>query len=364
MNLKLFLQSVITEPKHAGKLTCDLIDMLEPTKNNEKLVLEFFNSLPQSMLQDKNLTEVLISSFFTKYNINENNINYYNQYIHSNYHKENIIAKNPDWQFEQTVFQYDTLKELLMNFQSACSRRNNEVGYNHSWYQEDGLKFIEENKISFKKFSKVTKKFEDTLIKKNFVKFLIETGYDNFKNFCDKNNMDFKNIIKKTYSIGDTYYGFSSLITTMMHHKVPSIQLENLMDDIMPEKDNIFGNNNKFLKIDYNQYITSYRYHVSDTFMECVLNENFEYAHILMKNLKPEILEGLHFWAYGNKNIQENEYIHQDIDNILLNKTFESLKNLGKNMGSFNVFTIKDKKVLGQFEHYYNQKKSLVKKRK
>lgn len=353
MNLETFNSLAITTEKEACAITASLIKILNKNETSEKLILTYFESIPFEFKQNKELNEGLFSSFFTTYQVNENNISYYNKYIQDSAIKLIIIEKNPHWKWEQTVFEYNTLKELLNNFHLAKS-----VSKNPNKYNSDGLKFIEENHNSFLKFSKASpKKFEQSLIKNDVFKFLQEINYTTFTDFCEKHSLNHVNILKNMYTkpYSEYYegYGFAEYIRTLVYKKSSHSDFVNILNDITVNSDKFFGDNNQFLNL--RKGTTDCANHVSFVFMELILEKRYDLANTLVQHFKNEIITGLLSLDYKLRN---TDYIPNEITHHMMEDARKTLYKAGDFNGTFHKFRGLENKQIGQFENYYNTQKS------
>lgn len=353
MNLETFNSIIIATEKEACTLTASFIKILSKNETNEKLILTYFDSIPYQFKQNKELNEVLFSSFFSEYLINENNIAYYDKYIQSNANKLIIIEKNPQWKWQQTVFEYNTLKELLNNFNLARY-----VSKDHTRYDSDGLKFIEENHNSFLKFSKAnSKKFEQALIKNDVFKFLQEINYTTFTDFCEKYSLNHVNVLKNMYTkpYSDYYegYGFAECIRMLSHKEATSVDFINMLNDITTNKDKFFGENNQFLNLREGR--TESANNVGFVFMELIKNKRYDLATALTQHFKNEIITGLLSLDYT---LNDKNSVPNDITHYMMEKARDTLYKAGDFNGTFHKFRSLEKEQIGQFENYYNHHKS------
>jgi hypothetical protein len=357
MDLQNFITTIFTEDIEVVKIVSALINGLKTNDINEKVILHFFEKIPTQFKNNKKLCEHIFTDFFNTYAVNENNISYYDKYIEDNYHKLTIIAKNPDWKWEKTVFEYKTLKDLVNNYEAAHYRSG--VGEK---FEEDGLKFINENKESFQRFSKANKKkFQQMLIKKGVFKFLQQVDYEIFKNFCVDNDLSSLEILKEMYikPYSDTYegYGFKGFLMHTKNKNFAKEELVHVLNDITENRELLFGNTNQFFNIKSEKsFYKDNENHISLVFMEWILEDRFDLAIILTQYFKTEVLEGLNF--FGAKAIKEKT---NDINTILLKSVTEVLQNLAKRDGSFAKFQYLNDEKLGNFENNYNQEKKQLK---
>lgn len=354
MNLKNFLATTLENESQAIKVFDNLVQTLSVNQKNENALLDFFQAIPHTLKENKKTTEYMLYVFFNKYHINENNVKYYYDYIQENYMKNSIIDKNPDWKFSQTIFQYNTLKDLLVNFELA------KVSLSGEFEQSDkaGLKFIEDNFDSFVKFSKNgNKKFVNYLIKKNVFKFIQEIDYHKFKDFCEKLNLNSLDIMYdmyiKPYSEYTEGYGIKGFFSHTKYRNFTHNELVSVLNDITENRQVLFGDKNQFFNIKENEKNEN---HVSILFMDFIREEKYDFALTLKKYFNSEIIEGLNHFQYGYKPIVQNE-----INIHLLDSVMKKLYDLSQRDGAFHYFSRLNKNHLGQFINYENQHKSVNK---
>lgn len=354
MNLKNFLATTLENETQAIKVFENLVQTFTLNEKNEKSLLVFFEAIPQTLKQNKKTTEYMLYVFFNKYAINEQNVNYYYDYIEDNYIKNSIIDKNPNWQFSQTVFQYNTLKDLINNFELCKSSKSGDLEER----DKSGLEFIEDNFESFIKFSKNdNKKFVTYLIKKNVFKFIQEIDYHKFKDFCDKLNLNSVDIMYEMYikPHSEHYegYGIKGFFSHTKYRHFNLAELTSVLNDLTENRETLFKKNNQFFNIIPNEKNEN---HVSILFMEFINNEKYDLAFTLKNYFKKEILEGLNDFQYRYNSIYQNE-----INNQLLEGVMKKLNDLSQTDGAFHYFSRLNKKQINGFLDYENQQKHTLK---
>lgn len=354
MNLKNFLTKILETESQAIKVFENLVKTLTVNEKNEKAILDFFHAIPQSLKQDKKNTEYMLYVFFNKYSINENNVSYYYDYIQDNYMKNSIIDSNPHWKFSQTIFQFNTLKDLITNFE--LSKRSISGEFDES--DKSGLQFIEDNMESFIKFSKNNnKKFVTYLIKKNVFNFIQEIDYQKFKDFCDNLKLKSLDIMYEMYIKPDSEhyegYGIKGFFSHTKYRHFTLQELTSVLNDLTENREALFGSDNQFFNIRPDERNSN---HVSILFMDFITEEKYDFACTLKNYFNEEIVEGLNHFQYGYKSVNQNE-----INIYLLQSVMEYLHDLSNRDGSFHHFSRLTKKQINGFFNYINEQKNIAK---
>lgn len=345
MQLEKFLENILETENQSVKMMLNLIDNINVNEKNEQAILEFFHDIPLKFKTSKKIYEVAFYMFFQNYKINEHNVQYYNDYIQENYMKIDIVEKNPGWHFNEIIFKYNTLKDLVMNFQTASNKGESFIDKHNS-----GLKFIEDNYQSFQKFSKInTKKFTEYLIKKKVFNFIQAIDYTEYKRFCDKCSLNYLAILKeiyiKPYSEYYEGYGFRAFLSHTKHTNFTNKELEKVLTDVIENREYLFGNENQFFNIK-NTSLKDNENHISLVLMEFISKENYDLALTLTKYFKNEIMTGLNFISGSTED-------NINIDSTLLNNVMKHLTYQANRDGSFNRFSILDDKKLHKFLNIY-----------
>lgn len=356
MQLEKFLENILETENQSVRIMINLIDTINVNEKNEQAILDFFHNIPHKLKESKKTYEYAFYTFFQHYRINENNIQYYNDYIQENYMKIDIVEKNPGWHFNEVIFTYNTLKDLIMNFQTASNKGEKLIDKENS-----GLKFIEENYPSFQKFSQAnSKKFTQYLIKKKVFNFIQAIDYKEYKRFCEKCSLSYLDIIKEMYikSYSECYegYGFRGFLSHTKYKNFTNEELENVLSDISKNREYLFGNDNQFFNIK-NKLLKDNENHISVVLMEFIVKENYDLALTLTKYFKNEIIEGLNFIAGSTKN-------NIEVDMTLLGNVMKQLTYHASRYGSFHMFSNLDNNKLNKFFNMYNMKNDIKSKPK
>lgn len=255
-------------------------------EDTQKAILSLFDSFSEDYKKDLNLWEPIFVKFFGKYKIDNDNLPYYNQYIRSKANKMKIITSNPNWQWEETKFEYDSLTDLIKGFE----------GIKNSPYQYvDQKKFIIDNRFMFEKYILGNKKAENYLISKNFFENFLNKSYLDFKSFCEDFKLDYiqvfeKYVIKKYSQEGIGKYFKCPAYQSDYIEEAPELIafLKDFRDNDLLKLPNFVG------EFEVNSNLQN---HVGTVFSYFVANKKFESACIIYEKFEREVLQFLNMFA-------------------------------------------------------------------
>lgn len=366
MNIEDFNKKTLKTSEQACKLITAMIDIYIPNAESEEAILDFFEILTDDLKQNKKLNYITFMMFFEKYKVNEKNFKYYTQYITENASKEIIMQSNPEWNWEEKPFEFNSLKDLLATLQTsiyfkpAGEKEAETLSETVHKKLKKGIDFIHQNNDNFAKFLKINKnKTIKTLIKKDFLKNLLEYNYEEYKNFCEFHQINHVKLLKQIYD-GD-YYGITRILSPISYRADFTMELENILQDVTQEKDFFVSDVEEYKISQFIENGMPGRHHCSIALMEYIVENKFDLALVLYKYFKEPILEGLNNLAvkkYYDPNEKYNENTVFDHLHPLLLKRVQIILHSQSNSGEYHQFSQLTVKEINHFENYMNQMKN------
>jgi hypothetical protein len=337
MDLKEFSQLTLHSANSAKNFMSFMLGYsFDDLQQSEKAIIGLFESFPEEYKKDKKLFTPMFEKFFRKFKVNENNIQYYNEFITDKAMQAYVIEKNPQWSWETTTLEYKSIIDW-------CKAFNNTINLNNKQRHIVGAKFLEDNHESLQKFIKISKtKTQAALINKDVMKFLLKVEYSQYKDFCKKYSFDHIKILSEMY-FGDNYYGFGGYFQHTKNNSIKNSELTELLEDLMSVKKEFFKES-EFIKF---TKLTTSNMHVSVIFMQSILHKMPDVASTFYTYFKDEILTAVN---HSKDRLQP----YEDLD---LNAWISFSKTLGHvNVGSLDNFknAYKNIELFESFSQYHN----------
>lgn len=235
MNLSEFSNNLCSSEKEANLFMSNMLGFFTQMPKNikqENAILELFESFPETYKKNKNLWEEYFLKFFNLYEINENNIKYYHQYITKHAYQAKIIFKNKHWEWDKkdSEINYNNIREFCKAFDIYAAKHTN----------EEILSFLKDHIEQLKKLHKKITKSQTEKIAKSIGKVLLKIDYKEYKNIFNSIGMDHKKLFLILYG-DENYYGFGSYLQSLPA-KIAKNEIINALNDLfdLPEKTDIF----------------------------------------------------------------------------------------------------------------------------
>jgi hypothetical protein len=347
MELTKFLETILESDYQSVQMFSALIETSTANEKNEQAILEFFESIPQQYRDNKKTYEQAFYLFFQEYQINEKNVKYYHDFIEQNVIKIDIIEKNPHWKFDKTIFEYKTLKDLLLNFGVARSKHNDDE--EGEGIENEGMAFFNENFASFEKFRKASvKKFTQALIKKDVFRFFQVIGYNQFKDVCERLSLNYLDVLKeeyiKPYSENYEGYGFRAFFTYTMYRDMKNEDMVSVLTDLTENREYLFGTENQFLTWTNKNYSRNEN-HIGLVFLSYVNHGRFDLATTMVNFFEKEVLECISNYQYPKKSVT--------LDKESLTNALSWLSDEGRRNGAFHQFAYFREEEVDNFLKFY-----------
>lgn len=347
MELTKFLETILESDYQSVQMFSALIETSTANEKNEQAILEFFESIPAQYRENKKSYEQAFYMFFGEYKLNEKNVKYYYDFIEQNAMKIDIVENNPEWKFEQTIFEYKTLKDLLSNF-SIARNKHDEKEDDSERQDNPGIVFFNENFASFEKFRKVSaKKFTQALIKKNVFQFFQAIGYQQFKDVCERLSLNYLDVLKeeyiKPYSEHYEGYGFKAFFSYTMYRDMSSEDMKAVLKDLTENRQYLFGDENQFLNWTTKNYSRNEN-HIGLVFLNYITLERYDLATPMFNAFKDEIMDCI---AHYQKNTAA-------LDKETLTHALKWLSEEGRRNGAFHQFSYFREEPIDEFLKFYD----------
>lgn len=345
MELTKFLETILESDYQSVQMFSALIETSTANEKNEQAILEFFESIPQQYRDNKKTYEQAFYLFFQEYQINEKNVKYYHDFIEQNAMKIDIVEKNPHWKFDKTIFEYKTLKDLLLNFSIA----QNKNSHDEEGIENEGMTFFNENFASFEKFRKVSaKKFTQALIKKQVFRFFQAIGYAQFKDVCERLSLNYLDVLKeeyiKPYSEHYEGYGFKAFFSYTMYRDMSNEDMKAVLKDLKENQQYLFGDENQFLTWTTKNYSKNEN-HIGLVFLNYISHQRYDLATSMGNAFKDEVLDCLSHYQYPKKSVT--------LDKESLTNALSWLSDEGRRNGAFHQFAYFRENCVEEFLNYY-----------
>jgi len=162
-----------------------------------KALANLYYEFPDNVKNKKEFLPIIIK-YFKTYDITKDNIALFNEYeeLFSAQNRDEIIKKNPNWQWEQTP---EVIFKNALSFANAIPYRGYEKFNFIKKYENQFAQFVEKDR------AKIEKHFSS----KNIWYGLIDENYFEFVKLCDKYKFDRIKILKEKLSYYQRVYQHS-----------------------------------------------------------------------------------------------------------------------------------------------------------
>lgn len=304
MNIQEFSSSLITTPEEGKSIINILIGMSPSGKNVLDALLGLYESYPDSVKANKKVFGPTFYKLFNNYEMKEKHLTYYREF-------------SKIWGPAELAAIKIKYSELLKNEEKQSFKNSREFAkalqkINGRASPDAAFQFFEDNlEILAPIIKKSSNKFIDNLSEFHCWENLISSNYLEFKNLCQKLNIDFLSVLKKEYV--ESFYGAKYLITNVNDSAIIDF-FEDIKNDL-----NFFGNSGFFANRHEKEKIEKqYQINILESLISLLSDGKNSSFCYLMKNYPTQISHCMdaYFHEQEHVNILDSTHWEKIISNM------------------------------------------------